>query len=73
MKPMMNHEEDQYFLDQYAHYMGQHCTCHRSEEDCLCMSYEKFCDTHMEALKDYWEQEAGYDHERELELACQIF
>jgi hypothetical protein len=54
----------------YEDYMLQNCTCDRSDEDCNCMSFEKFEENYLQDLRDQWEHELAMAYEERLE--CQI-
>lgn len=43
-----------YMLDLYEDYMLNHCTCDRSPDQCMCLSYEDFCDAHYTQMQEQW-------------------
>ncbi len=45
-----------YMLELYEDYMLNHCTCDRSPEECTCLSFDTFCENHIQELKDEWAQ-----------------
>lgn len=65
-----------YISEQYEEYMAENCTCSSSDEECTCMSFEKFSDSHMQDLQEYWAKQACEDvesyEEYQLGLKCNI-
>lgn len=41
---------------QYENYLANHCSCDRSDDVCMCLSFEDFCIEHIIELKDAWGQ-----------------
>lgn len=59
-----------YISEQYEEYMMQNCTCHRSDEECNCITFEQFEANYVQDLQDQWAQEAWETYQEKLE--CQI-
>lgn len=59
-----------YISEQYEDYMAQNCTCHRSDEECTCLSFEAFEEEYLQNLRDAWEKDVVCAFEEQL--SCQI-
>lgn len=58
------YDESEYLLEQYHLYVEKSCTCATSEDDCPCVTYERFCQQYIQELQHEWEEIVGE------ELAC---
>ena len=54
----------------YEEYMAQNCTCHRSDDECNCMSFEAFQEDYIQTLREAWEERVWEAHREKLE--CQV-
>lgn len=57
-----------YISEQYEDYMAQNCTCDRNGEECICLTFEEFENTHLKDLQDEWGEIAWRAQQEKIEF-----